>query len=195
MLTADDTRDLVATPEADVSGQDDATDEDRKRAVDSTVSNDAEVKRLTDKWKRSLADAENARKRADASRAEGRDHDIAVAVEALAPAFDALCLGIEAARASPDADDPRIASHMEGLRNIRAVFETGLKALGVKVIAPMDAPFDPMLHEAMQMLETTDTEPGHVLVLHRPGFAVGNRLIRPAHVTVSAAPTSVSGEE
>lgn len=149
---------------------------------------EAEILRLTDKWKRALADAENARKRADASRTEGREHGIAVAVEALAPALDALLLGIEAARTSPDAEDPRLVSHLEGLRNIRTAFETGLKALGVRTIAPENTPFDPALHEAMQTQETDKTKPGQVMVLHRPGFAIGQRLIRPARVTVSAAP-------
>ncbi|WCR09666.1 nucleotide exchange factor GrpE [Paracoccus stylophorae] len=147
-----------------------------------------EIDRLTDKWKRALAEAENARKRADAARIEGREHGIAIAVEALAPALDALALGIEAARNSPDAKDPRIVAHLEGLRNIRTAFETGLKALGVRTIAPEKTAFDPALHEAMQMQETEETEPGQVLIVHRPGFAIGQRLIRPARVTVSAAP-------
>jgi len=153
-----------------------------------------EIEFLTDKWKRALADAENARKRADASRVDGREHGIAVAVEALAPALDALSLGIEAARTSPDAEDPRIVSHLEGLRNIRTAFETGLKALGVRTIAPKDTPFDPALHEAMQTQETAKAKPGQVMVLHRPGFAIGQRLIRPARVTVSAAPSKVAEE-
>lgn len=150
---------------------------------------EAEIARLTDKWKRALADAENARKRADISRAEGRENGIAVAVEALAPAFDALSLGIEAARKAPEAEKSRIGSHLEGLRNIRTAFETGLKALGVRTIAPKNTPFDPALHEALQMQETENIKSGQVLVLHHPGFALGQRLIRSARVTVSAAPT------
>nr|WP_309502862.1 nucleotide exchange factor GrpE [uncultured Roseovarius sp.] len=155
---------------------------------------EAEVARLTDKWKRALADAENARKAARASHAEGRENGIAVAVAAIAPALDALSLGIEAARNSPDAEDPRIVSHLEGLCSIRSAFETGLKALGVRTIAPENTPFDPALHEALQMQETDQTKPGQVMVLHRPGFAIGQRLIRPAQVTVSAAPSKAEEE-
>lgn len=147
------------------------------------------VRALTDKWKRALADAENARKRADTSHLEGRDHGICVAVEALAPAYDAIALAIETAKNSPEADTPALAAHLEGLRAIRAAFETGIKALGVRTIAPKDMPFDPQLHEAVQIHETEEAQPGEVLVLHRPGFGLGRRLIRPAHVTVSAAPS------
>ncbi len=177
VTTGSEAGEKVETPAEETAGAD-----------EPVLDQNDEIEFLTDKWKRALADAENARKRADASRAEGREHGIAVAVEALAPAFDALALGIEAARNSPDAEDPRIVAHLEGLRNIRTAFETGLKALGVCTIAPEKTAFDPALHEAMQMEETDEAEPGQVLVLHRPGFAIGQRLIRPARVTVSAAP-------
>lgn len=148
----------------------------------------AELEVLTDKWKRALAEAENARKRADAARLDGREHGVALAVAALAPAYDDICFAIEAACASPEADNPLIATHLEGLKKTRSAFETGLKALGIREIAPKNAPFDPELHEALQTEETDQRKPGEVLVLHRPGFALGQRLIRPAHVTVSASP-------
>ena len=155
----------------------------------TTPNKSAEVAELTDKWKRSLAEAENARKRADAARLDGRDHGVALAVEALGPAYDDICLAIEAAHANVDADTPRIAAHLEGLSKTKSAFETGLKALGVRLIEPKNTPFDPVLHEALQMEETDKADPGVVLVLHRPGFALGQRLIRPAHVTVSASPS------
>ncbi|MGJ8590104.1 MAG: nucleotide exchange factor GrpE [Yoonia sp.] len=153
------------------------------------------LEELTDKWKRALADAENARKRADRARVEGHDYGVAVAVEALAPTYDAVCRAIEAAPASPDAETPQIAAHLDGLNSIKSAFETGLKALGVRTIAPKDTPFDPMLHEAMQIEETDQTKAGEVLVLHRPGLAIGKRLIRPAHVTVSASPIKPAKDE
>ena len=146
------------------------------------------LEELTDKWKRALADAENARKRADLARLDGHDHGVAIAVEALAPTYDAICRALEAAHTSPDVDASQIAAHVEGLESIQSAFETGLKVLGVRTIAPKNTPFDPMLHEAMQTEETDNTEAGEVLVLHRPGLAIGKRLIRPAHVTVSASP-------
>lgn len=186
-MTAETSHDPVtqkkrkADPEAQVRGDD-------QHAEMAAGDGDAELRRLKDKWQRALAEAENARKRADVARAEGREHGIAVAVEALAPALDALAFGIEAARKDPVSDDPRIAAHLEGLSNIRAAFETGLKALGVRTIMPDDMPFDPKFHEATDIRESGETAPGRVLVVHRPGLAIGQRLIRPAHVTVSAEP-------
>ena len=54
----------------------------------TTPNKSAEVAELTDNWKRSLAEAENARKRADAARLEGRELGVTPAVEALAPVYD-----------------------------------------------------------------------------------------------------------
>ncbi len=140
-----------------------------------------------------MAEAENARKRAETARIEGRDHGIALAIEALSPGFDALALGIEAARSGPNANDSRVARHLEGLERIRACFETAMKALDVRIIAPDDTGFDPAHHEAIDTQVREGVEAGKVLVLHRPGYAVGRRLIRPARVTVSAAPEGQEG--
>lgn len=182
----------------DAENKPDEAAEDTVTEKPETEADGADLKKelnvLTDKWKRALADAENARKRADVARLDGREHGIALAVEALAPAFDAICLAIEVERNGPDADNPRIKALLEGQESIRRAFETGLKALGVSTIEPKDTPFDPELHEAMQLKETEKTKPGQVLVLHRPGFALGRRLIRPAHVTVSTAPKNEEQE-
>ena len=158
----------------------------------SAPDSHTELAQLTDKWKRALADAENARKRADLAQLDGRKHGVAMAVEALAPAYDDICMAIEAAKASSESGNPLIAAHLAGLNSAKSAFDAGLKALGVRTIAPENTPFDPVLHEAMQMQETDETTPGQVLVLHRLGFALGKRLIRPAHVTVSARPTTAS---
>ena len=168
--------------------KDETTREDRPDDTDKAPDLKIALEELTDKWKRALADAENARKRADNARIDGHDYGVAVAVEALAPAYDAVCRAIEAAHASPDTDTSQITAYLEGLKSIKSAFETGLKALGVRTIAPKNTPFDPMVHEAMQIKETDTTKAGEVLVLHRPGLAIGKRLIRPAHVTVSASP-------
>ncbi len=157
------------------------------------VTHEARIAKLTDRWKRALAEAENARKRAELARVEGRDHGIALAIEALAPGFDALALGIEAARSGPNANDKHIAQHIESLERIQSCFATAMKALDVRIIAPNDAAFDPAHHEAIDTQVREDVGSGRVLVLHRPGYAIGRRLIRPARVTVSAAPEPQEG--
>lgn len=170
-----------------------ASQPDQTKSAPSQAEQEKQIAELTDRWKRAMAEAENARKRAEAVRIEGRDHGIALAIEALAPGFDALALGIKAARSGPDAKDRRVAQHLEGLERIRACFETAMKALDVRLIAPDGTPFDPAHHEAIDMQVKEGVEAGKVLVLHRPGYAIGRRLIRPARVTVSAAPEEQEG--
>ena len=177
------------------SKNDDHVDHAKIESPEADTDPDKRLEALTDKWKRALAEAENARKRADLARMDGHDHGVAIGVEALAPAYDAVCRAIEAAHASQDADTSQMTAHLAGLQNIKTAFETGLKALGVRTIAPKNTPFDPMLHEAMQIEETDKTAAGEVLVLHRPGLVLGKRLIRPAHVTVSASPGKPAKEK
>ncbi|MBY6057239.1 nucleotide exchange factor GrpE [Leisingera daeponensis] len=150
------------------------------------VGGDAdEVARLTERLKQALADAENNRKRAEAARLEGFDQGVVQAVRAFAPALDALALGIAAAQGSPDAEDPRVRHHLEGLRNIRATFEAALNVLGIDVVAPENCSFNPACHEALATAARPGIPAGQVIELHRPGFALKQRLIRPAQVTVS----------
>mgnify|MGYP001823724297 FL=1 len=177
------------------SDSDSHVDDAQIEGPDADADPNKQLEALTDKWKRALAEAENARKRADLARMDGHDHGVAIGVEALAPAYDAVFRAIEAAHASPDTDTPQMSAHLAGLKNIKTAFETGLKALGVRTIAPKNTPFDPMLHEAMQIKETDKTAAGEVLILHRPGLVLGKRLIRPAHVTVSASPGKPAKEK
>lgn len=114
---------------------------------------------------------------------------MALAVEAIAPAYDNICLAIEAEPANADANVLGIAAHPEGLYKTKSAFETGLKALGLRLISPKSTPFDPVVHEALRMEETDKTKPGEMRVLHPPGLAQDQPLIRPAHATVSASPS------
>jgi len=49
-------------------------------------------------------------------------------------------------------------------------------------------PFDPALHEAVQVTESDRVPPGTVLEVMRVGYTLGGELVRPAMVRVSIAP-------
>jgi molecular chaperone GrpE len=56
-----------------------------------------------------------------------------------------------------------------------------------RVGAPGD-PFDPERHEAIAVQPSDELPDGTVLAVERSGFALGDRLIRPAQVVVARAP-------
>ena len=52
-------------------------------------------------------------------------------------------------------------------------------------IAAKGGPFDPNLHQAVQMVETDEAEDHHVLDELQRGYKLKNRLLRPAMVRVA----------
>lgn len=59
-----------------------------------------------------------------------------------------------------------------------------LAARGIKHFESMGKPFDPNLHEAIQVMES-DKPPETVAAVHREGYHIHDRLLRPAMVSVS----------
>ena len=49
-------------------------------------------------------------------------------------------------------------------------------------------PFDPKLHEAVSRVDSADVPAGSVAVELQKGYKVGERLLRPAMVSVSTGP-------
>ncbi|GMI65011.1 embryo defective 1241, Chloroplast GrpE 1 [Hibiscus trionum] len=63
-----------------------------------------------------------------------------------------------------------------------------LSSLGVEPVDTVGNPFDPMLHEAIMREDSTEFEEGIILQEFRKGFKLGDRLLRPSMVKVSAGP-------
>jgi len=75
----------------------------------------------------------------------------------------------------------------EGLRSIESGVQNALTNAGVEPIAAVGEVFDPELHEAV---DTADADPemdGIVISEYSRGFRMGERLLRPARVTVGRA--------
>jgi molecular chaperone GrpE len=69
---------------------------------------------------------------------------------------------------------------------VRQQFLATLESLGVQRIDPLGQPFDPAKHEAVATVPTTETTPeGHVAGVVRPGYLIGDDVLRPAMVAVS----------
>jgi molecular chaperone GrpE len=142
----------------------------------------AQLEEQREAWLRALADAENARKRAQLEIAQARKYGTERLVEEVLPALDSL-------EAALEAGDQTRESLREGvaltLKQLRAALDKG----GVAEIGP-DAGhrFDPHRHQAMAAVES-DQEPNTVLALLQKGYALHDRVVRPALVTVAKART------
>ena len=134
-----------------------------------------------DRFMRALADAENARKRAEKDRREAENYGGSKLARDLLPVYDALNRAIEAADRSVA---PQLVEGVElTLRELANVFGRH----GIEVIAPaVGDRFDPLLHEAMFEAPVPGTKAGDIIQVMVDGFRIHDRLLRAAQVGVSS---------
>ena len=132
----------------------------------------AKIEQQRDTMMRAVADAENARKRAQTEAASSRKYALEQFAEGLLPVMDSL----EAALKT---------------RDISGV-ELTLKQLGAALdkssIRPIDPKpgerFDPHRHQAMAAVEA-QADPNTIVAVMQKGYALHDRVLRPALVTVA----------
>lgn len=134
-----------------------------------------------DKYLRLLADADNARKRMLKEKQEAaRSATESLIVEFLQP-IDHL----ENALAFAEQMSDEVKQWAYGFQMILTQFKDALSNNGVQPMQSKGEKFDPHLHEAVEMIETTDFLPGIIVEECVRGYKIGDRTIRPARVKVA----------
>lgn len=148
----------------------------------------AEVAELRDRALRALADAENTRKRAEREKTDASQYAISSFARALLPVADNFRRAIDSISAEKRAamDEPTRAI-LDGVEATERELEAVLARHGVKPIEAAGAKFDPHLHQAVAEVPAQGQEPGTVVNVLQSGYTIGERLLRPAMVTVAKA--------
>jgi molecular chaperone GrpE len=145
---------------------------------------EASLAEMTDAARRTMADFPNYKARASKDAAAARRFTIRDAAVNVLPAFDNLERALGAVESGGDA-----LSLSEGVRLTLRTFVDGLGKLGVaRIEAAPGTPFDPTCMEALARLESTDQPEGAVLSEWESGWRMGDLVVRPARVSVAAAP-------
>jgi molecular chaperone GrpE len=128
--------------------------------------------------RRTKADFENFRKRAaaDVQAAQARGK-VAVAREVI-EAVDNLERALEAAEDG--------AALREGVEMVLSGLRETLTRNGIEVVDPKGEKFDPNQHEALSTMPVEGAESGTVVEVMQKGYRLGDQLVRPARVVVSA---------
>jgi molecular chaperone GrpE len=128
--------------------------------------------------RRTKADFENFRKRAaaDVQAAQARGK-VTVAREVI-DAVDNLERALEAAEDG--------AALREGVEMVLSGLRETLTRNGIEVVDPKGEKFDPTQHEALSTMPVDGAESGTVVEVVQKGYALGDQLVRPARVVVSA---------
>jgi molecular chaperone GrpE len=148
----------------------------------------AERDELRDRFLRALADAENARKRADRDRREAENYGGSRLARDMLPVYDNLSRALEAV-----SDEQREANKalLEGVElTLRELLNVFAKH-GIERISPeVGDTFDPQVHQAMFEAPVPGTKAGDIIQVMTVGFMLHDRLLRPAQVGVSSSPAS-----
>jgi molecular chaperone GrpE len=164
-----------ASERSDDRGQDTEAVEQRP---DELAELQERYTQLDDRYKRALADLDNYRKRS-ARLTESR---IAEAHEAhLLEWLEAVDSVERALQLEPD------GPLAEGLRGMLDQMDAILARQGVVRLGIPGEAFDPERHEAVGVRDTTDVPDHTVVDVARSGYALGDRILRPAQVIVSRA--------
>ena len=144
----------------------------------------AERDQFRDRFMRALADAENARKRADKDRREAENYGGSKLSRDLLPLYDNMKRALEAATADQKAVSAALIEGIElTMRELVNVFGRH----GITPITPqVGDKFDPKQHEAMFEAPLTGTQAGNIIQVSTEGFMLHDRLLRPAQVGVSS---------
>jgi molecular chaperone GrpE len=166
-------------------------------AAPETEALRAEVAALKDRALRALADAENTRKRAEREKAETSQYAVAGFARSLLPVADNLRRALDALHADKRVMDDTQKAIVEGVEATERELQAVLVRHGVKLIAAEGARFDPNLHHAVAEVPGSGQPAGTVVNVIQSGYTIGERLLRPAMVTVAKADPSggsVSGD-
>jgi molecular chaperone GrpE len=133
---------------------------------------------LDDRYKRALADLDNYRKRSarltESRVAEAREGQLLQWLETV----DSVERALQMEPDGPMAD---------GLRGLLDQMDAILVRQGVVRLGIPGEAFDPERHEAIGVRDTHEVPDHTVLDIARSGYAMGDRILRPAQVIVSRA--------
>lgn len=137
-----------------------------------------------DRLLRLQADFENFRKRKEKERLDVINYATETLVCQLVPVLSNFERALAAAEKLP-----HVRGFVEGVELILKQLKKVLTEHGVEEICPIQSPFDPYRHEAVERVLTDEHPEGHVLEVLQTGYALKDRVVQPAAVKVAIAAT------
>ncbi|MFZ0798147.1 MAG: nucleotide exchange factor GrpE [Terriglobales bacterium] len=146
-------------------------------AATETEKFKAERDALLDRLARLQAEFDNARKRAVRDQQEFREYAAADVIKNILPILDSFERALRAGGGSSD--------FRSGIELIYRQLQDALQKIGVQPIVSVGQMFDPRVHEAIEMVDTTEVPDHQVVDELQRGYRYKERLLRPAMVRVA----------
>ena len=194
MSKADETK--RPTDAEAMSAADEDSGPENAAATDDVAALAGAMDELRDKYLRAMAEADNIRKRAERDVVDARAYGIASFARDIIGVSDNLSRALEAiepeARTSAQGT---LKALLDGVELTRRELEKALKKQGVRPIDPKGEKFDPHFHQAMYEVPNADAPPGTVVQVMQTGYAIGERVLRPALVAVAKGGPKAAQDE
>ncbi|HEY0281587.1 MAG TPA: nucleotide exchange factor GrpE [Rhizomicrobium sp.] len=154
----------------------------------------AQLAEMRDRMLRALAETENIRRRAERERLEISQYAIAKFARDMLQIADNFGRALAACpQELREAADPQVKAVIDGVEVTERQLLSTLEQYGVKIIDTTDAKFDPNLHQAIAEVPGEGKPPGTIVHVVQTGYTIGERLLRPAMVTVARKENGNSG--
>jgi len=146
----------------------------------------AENADLRDRLLRALAETENTRRRAEREKQDASQYAVTKFARDMLQIADNFARALAAAPAElRAAADPQIKAVLEGVEATERQLLQTMERHGVAIIDTADGKFDPNLHQAIAEVPGGDKPAGSIVDVVQSGYKIGDRLLRPAMVTVA----------
>lgn len=145
-----------------------------------------EVETLRDQRLRALAEMENLRRRAEREKTEAGQYAITRFARDMVGIADNFSRALAACPpALRQGADPQLRAVLDGVEATDRQLIATLESYGVKQVDTSDGRFDPNLHQAIAEVPGGGKPAGTIVDVVQTGFTIGERLLRPAMVTVA----------
>jgi molecular chaperone GrpE len=178
---------------SDENGQENGQEQDVEQTNELETLK-AEAADLRDRLLRALADGENTRRRAERDRIDASQYAVTRFARDMLAIADNFSRALAAC--PPDlreAADPQVKAVIDGVEATERQLLTTLENYGVKVIDTTDGKFNPNFHQAVAEVPGDGRAPGSIVHVIQTGYTIGDRLLRPAMVTVARKESGDAG--
>lgn len=134
---------------------------------------------------RAKAEVENMRRRTSQDVEKAHKFALEKFATALLPIVDNLERAIQFA----DKENEATKGIVEGVELTHQSFIDTMNKFNLQVVDPQGEAFNPELHQAMSMVENAELKPNTITGVMQKGYVLNGRLLRPAMVMVSKAPS------
>ena len=155
----------------------------------------AENTALKDRVLRTMADMENMRRRTDKEVADAKTYGVSNFAREMLNVADNLRRALSAAPKSQGGEaSDSLKNLIEGVELTERDLLSRLARFGVKPLDPEGKRFDPNMHEALFEIPDESVPAGTVKQVVETGYAIGERVLRPAKVGVSRGGPKATAE-